>query len=463
MSRAVRSLGPALVALLATVACAPVAAAAVTTWPTCPAVPLTGDSALCSSGRSPQQLVSGPDGAVWFTAASGEIGRMTTAGGLSLVPTPGAGTRLPDSITVGPDGALWYVDAFGPTLGRVTTAFGFATFADTGHRPEGVRTGPDGKLWVVESDDEVSRFGIDGSVTRYPLPANTTAPDSSIALGPDGRLWFTGRKAIGAITTAGTISSYPLPDAAGGCPSALATRPKERIWVADYCRDRVGSVSTAGDVAWYPFPGGGPEAISFGPDGNLWIGLGRSGQIVRMTSAGTVLDVVPLLYSPDFGGITPGPDGNMWFSEIATPQVGRIDVPSAGTAAAAAANAGPGSVEAPPSVRLLGARVLGSRLEIQAQVGEAGALDGRAALVSVKRVRVRPGGAGLRLRPRALGRTARSVAVGRSTLRVTLSTTSRRALARARRGSGTATVEVAIRLRTAGRRTTSQQRRLRFR
>jgi virginiamycin B lyase len=455
-----RPLRTGLAALIATLACAPAAGAAVTTWPTCPAVPLTGDSALCSSGRSPQGLVAGPDGAVWFTAASGEIGRVTTSGGLSLVPVPGSGTRLPDSITRGPDGALWYVDAFGPTLGRLTTAFAFSTFADTGFHPEGVRTGPDGRLWVVESEDTVSRFGVDGSVTRFPLPAGTTAPDSSIAAGPDGRMWFTGPDSIGAITTAGAVSLYPLPASAGGCPSALATRAGQRIWVADYCRDRVGSVTTGGSVNWLAFPGGGPEAISFGPDGNLWIGLGRSGQVVRMTTAGTVLDVVPLLYGPDFGGIAPGPDGNMWFTEIATPQIGRIDVPGATAAAAAAA---PGAVDPPPRVRLFGARLQGGRLLISAQTGEAGTLDGRAALVSVKRVRIRPGRAGLRRRPTRLGSTADKVTPERHTLRLTLSAAARRALARARRGAGTATVEVAVRLHTAGKREASVQRRLRFR
>ena len=161
-----------------------------------------------------------------------------------------------------------------------------------------------------------------------PPPPKTTAPTSSIAAGPDGRLWFTGATALGAITTAGVRSSYPLPASAGGCPSALATKAGERIWFADYCRDRVGSATTAGAVDWYAFAGGGPEAIAFGPDGNLWIGLAKTGQIVRMTPAGTVLDVVSLLYAPQFGGIAPGPDGNMWFTEITSPQVGRIDVPA---------------------------------------------------------------------------------------------------------------------------------------
>jgi virginiamycin B lyase len=450
------------------------AGAAVTTWPTCPAVPLTGDSALCSSGRSPQQIVAGPDGALWFTAASSEVGRMTTSGSLSLVPTPGTGTRLPESITVGPDGALWYADAFGPTIGRVTTAFAFTPLPDTGFRPEGVAAGADGALWVVESTDTVARVTTAGTVTRFPVPAKTTAPSSSIAPGPDGRLWFTGRTTLGAISTAGVAKSYALPDAAGGCPGALATRSGERVWFADYCRDRVGSASVTGTVDWYAFPAGGPEAIAFGPDGNLWIGLGRTGQIVRMTPSGTVLDMVALLYAPQFGGIAPGPDGAVWFTELTSPQVGRIDVPSsAGHAASArvaaaaarstAAAAAPGP-QAPPSVRLVGARLSGSALQISVSAGEAGRVDARAALVRISHPRLRPGGAGLRLRPTPLGRGSEAVAAaGSATLRLTPSAQARRALARARRGTRGATVEVAVRLRTATGRTTSRQRRIRVR
>jgi virginiamycin B lyase len=455
----------ALGVLVGALAAASPAGATVTTWPTCAAVPLTGDSALCASGRSPQQIVAGPDGALWFTAASSEVGRMTTSGGLSLVPTPGSGTRLPESITLGPDGALWYVDTFGPTLGRVTTAFAFSSFADSGYRPEGVATGPDGALWVVESTGSaVSRFTTAGAVSRFPLPAATTAPTSSIARGPDDRLWFTGRKAIGAITTAGVRSSYPLPGATGGCPSALATRSGQRVWFADYCRDRVGSASVTGAIDWYAFPGGGPGAISFGPDGNLWIGLDKLGQIVRMTPAGTVLDVVPLLYAPQFGGIAPGPDGNMWFTEITSPQIGRIDVPSPATARSTGPIVEPGAVvQAPPALRLLGARVRGSAIEISARAGEAGTLQARAASISVRHVRIRPGRAGLRLRPTPLGHGEQAVAAGKRTVRISLSRTARHTLVRARRGARVATVEVALRLRPAGKRTTSQQRRFRLR
>ena len=114
-------------------------------------------------------------------------------------------------------------------------------------------------------------------------------------------------------------------------------------------------------------------------------------------------------------------------------------------------------------MRLLSARVRGSRLEIGARTGERGDLDARAALTHVRRMRIRPGGSGARLRPRALGHVLRHVAAGRATLRIALSVAARDALARARRGHGVATVEVAVRLRTAGHRITSQQRRVRLR
>jgi virginiamycin B lyase len=320
-----------------------------------------------------------------------------------------------------------------------------------------VAAGPDGNLWVVESTgNSVSRFEPTGGVTRFALPPSTTAPSSSIARGPDGRLWFTGRTAVGAVTTAGVVTRYPLPDATGGCPGALATHAGERVWFADYCRDRVGSVSTAGDVTWYAFAGGAPEAIAFGPGGDLWIGLGRLGQIVRMTPDGTVVDVVPLLYAPEFGGLTAGPDGNLWFSEITTPQIGRIDVP--GSAAATAAAADPSAVEAPPTVRLIGTRRRGATLRITLRAGQPGHLDGRAALVRIRHVRLRPRGPRFRLRPTSLGHAQRTVTAGRFTLRVRLSAMARRALAR----TGRATVEVAIRLRTADRRTTSEQRRFKL-
>src|SRR5687768_18461179 len=54
-------------------------------------------------------IVTGPDGALWFTERSvNKIGRMSAGGVVTEYPglTPGE----PTSITVGPDRALWFAD-----------------------------------------------------------------------------------------------------------------------------------------------------------------------------------------------------------------------------------------------------------------------------------------------------------------------------------------------------------------
>src|ERR1700693_2055878 len=58
----------------------------------------------------PVGIVSGPDGALWFTELLGnKIGRITTAGVIIEfpLPTPGSG---PVGIAPGPDGALWFAE-----------------------------------------------------------------------------------------------------------------------------------------------------------------------------------------------------------------------------------------------------------------------------------------------------------------------------------------------------------------
>lgn len=77
-------------------------------------------------GRSPPTsgpngVVTGPDGAVWFTEGNAnKIGRITVDGRITECdePTPAA---TPHGIVAGPDGHLWFteVDGDGNKIGRV--------------------------------------------------------------------------------------------------------------------------------------------------------------------------------------------------------------------------------------------------------------------------------------------------------------------------------------------------------
>jgi virginiamycin B lyase len=66
----------------------------------------------------PYTIVTGPDGALWFTESSrGVIGRITREGYLKefRLPNPGSG---PYGITLGADGNLWFTERFATRSGR---------------------------------------------------------------------------------------------------------------------------------------------------------------------------------------------------------------------------------------------------------------------------------------------------------------------------------------------------------
>ena len=56
----------------------------------------------------------------------------------------------PDDITTGPDGALWFTNAGNNSIGRITTAGVVTNYTGTGiDEPTSITTGPDGALWFT--------------------------------------------------------------------------------------------------------------------------------------------------------------------------------------------------------------------------------------------------------------------------------------------------------------------------
>ena len=69
----------------------------------------------------PRGIVTGPDGALWFTEpGANKIGRITTTGVITEFLVGGIGTFY-GWITVGPDGALWFTELAANKIGRITT------------------------------------------------------------------------------------------------------------------------------------------------------------------------------------------------------------------------------------------------------------------------------------------------------------------------------------------------------
>ncbi len=315
---------------IALLAAAP-AHAGLTLWPTCTAPP-AGDYARCEHGAFPQSIVGGPDGAMWFTTARADLGRVTTAGAFAQVDVPlgAGGQKLLGGLTVGPDGNLWFPAAYGsPFLYRATPAsppvFG-ATLNPGDTQPRQALLGPDGAVWLAEAkSNTLGRFvPATTGYTSFPLPpkaAGTFVGPLGFANGPDGRLWVARPRDLLAVTTAGVATPYVI---SGVEPEQVAAGPDGAMWVAGFGSDNIARVATDGTATVFPLPPGArPESITTGPDGALWIGLGGASGIMRMTTAGS-WTVTPLMFSSQVGSITTGPDGAIWFADLAGSRVGRL-------------------------------------------------------------------------------------------------------------------------------------------
>jgi virginiamycin B lyase len=275
---------------------------------------------------------------------SNAIGRLTPQGKVTyFTGAPGTPTPVsPFGITKGPDGNMWFTDYDADAIGRITpdgtiTEFSagitrptFPTSFDSARvSPREIVTGSDGNLWFTEQNaDRIGRITPDGTISEFgagitPSPNQSLprhdpyvkAEPWAITKGPDGNVWFTEDQAnrIGRITPDGTITEFPI---------------EPPIFDAD------------GDYRYV-----GPDAITTGPDGNLWytatfggppmegtntLAKG-AGAIGRITPKGTVTQFSdgitqgdPFFDSSDgtqhpvyaeVQGLAKGPDGNLWFME----------------------------------------------------------------------------------------------------------------------------------------------------
>jgi virginiamycin B lyase len=312
-----RRLGIALFTMLALLAPATAQAA-----PT----PLFSESTALSG--DPQDVVTGPDGALWFTARGANgVGRLT-ADGLTATWFP-IGLK-PNGIVTGPDGNLWFADTGSPGQIRKITAGGTLSANPTGGdtQPTGIVVGSDGALWFTEAkSDQIGRVTTSGALT-HPLTVSGSGP-YGIAAGPDGALWFTAESSgeIGRVPTDGSAPTlFPLPDPASQ-PRGIVAGPDGALWFTEFGTGKIGRMSTGGSVVEYDLVNGAqPSDIVVGPDGNLWFtDFKDPGRIGRVTTAGVVDEwpITPATNSHPLG-LTVGADGALWFAMSADPNLGRV-------------------------------------------------------------------------------------------------------------------------------------------
>lgn len=313
---------------------------------------------LATQSAGPNSITTGPDGNLWATEFFvGNIVKMSPSG------TVLAEYHVPNTVCLvqvisGPDGAMWFVDLCGNFIGRITTDGAITEYpvpkerelsawkkgGVNGQAPASITVGPDGNLWVAEfATDRIVQLHPDGTygkdflLPRHKhLPAHdpdASGPDT-ITTGPDGNLWFTESRFGGGplvgnrvtrMTTDGVFTEFPIPTP-DSRPHQIVTGPDGALWFTEEGANQIGRVDTSGAFTEYAVPTAGsvPDGITVGPDDALWFteAAGSAPGLGRIDTSGTVTEFTSPSRPSDPSsngaiGICLGPDLNVWFTEVA--------------------------------------------------------------------------------------------------------------------------------------------------
>jgi virginiamycin B lyase len=197
---------------------------------------------------APQDVALGADGNVWFADANSAIGRITPAGTITLFPTPAAGS-VPFHIVSGPDGALWFTEFGASRIGRIDMAGAIQEYvlpAGAG-APWGIAAGADGRLWFTTNSSFVGSVGVAGDMQIYANPVGSES--LGIGSGPDGAVWF---GSLGYLIRA--VPGYPavpifqpIPLLFGSTAMRVHTGPDGRLWIGQQGSVVRAEVAACGD------------------------------------------------------------------------------------------------------------------------------------------------------------------------------------------------------------------------
>lgn len=125
-----------------------------------------------------------------------------------------------------------------------------------------------------------------------------------------------------------TIIEYPIPTA-GSDAEAITSGPDGNLWFTENGGNHIGRITTSGLITEYGVTS--PEGITNGPDSNLWF-VSFSAIVGKISPSGVVM--LNDQYSATVGYfITSGSDGNLWFTATSPPiaEVVRLTVGCATT------------------------------------------------------------------------------------------------------------------------------------
>ena len=289
---------------------------------------------LPNVGAQPSGIAQGADGAMWFTEAMTQVGRITMDGQFSAFTLP-SGCSGGGSITLGHDGDEYFTtgcqnpnNPFIPTIAKVTPGgvFTLYSFPILTPQPESLTQGDDGNVWFtlldVKKKKFVGKITPAGQITEYSVSSQLHQIRGvyGLTFGPAHDLWVTDTtQTLDQIGIHGRlINAFPLPGQGG---FGIAAGRDGDLWLTDPVGDDIKRVTPTGTVTTYPI-GSAPSSITTGSDGNLYF-TQYPGTLGFMTPSGSYGFVYVPAPSSAPNTVTLGPDGNIWFTDMGANMIGR--------------------------------------------------------------------------------------------------------------------------------------------
>lgn len=220
------------------------------------------------------------------------------------------------------DGNLWVTnrDDVAPSISKVSLDGTVVTYPFPKPRPGPIARGADNAMWVAPfmngQEQEIVRVGPDGSTVSFPVGVDTEITD--VALGPDGKIWFTAPfdGELGTLTTQGVVTKFDL---GGRAFLFFAPGPSgsNRMYVSGGASQRFGYLTMQGDLTVIDGPVDPITRIARIND-EMWIvspGITGSGKVYKVVNdrGFTALDV-PQITDPRY--ITQGIGESMWVGQF---------------------------------------------------------------------------------------------------------------------------------------------------
>jgi virginiamycin B lyase len=191
---------------------------------------------LPSPGSRPRTIASGPGGHLWVSEeGTNRVARIDTGGSIEEFPLT-EGSR-PTGVAVRFDGTVWVTEPGVGKYAKISTEGEVAEYPSSSPsgRPGAIVVGPEGHLWFTDADAPriahvIPTAGAAVGRETFAVPGRA-GTELLVAAGPKGDFWFTEGNRIGSITPNGEAAEPAC--VAAGCQypvASLAVGPEGGLW-----------------------------------------------------------------------------------------------------------------------------------------------------------------------------------------------------------------------------------------